>query len=197
MWILRLATILFFGLAALAYSSSHSNGDSDTKKSSADYATKHVTQGLSHPFDSKYSTAGTHTQMFRDGIVSGVLNPIGAGLGAVTLGSGKFGGGDPSVSGSSEVDISDAFITMGIFGGPLYLLTLILGLKYAYEFCRTTRHSLSFPLAGLLVSMLLVWIPLGQYAVGPIVWFCIGYLVRQTNANRAAAKAIVQQPQPA
>ena len=149
----------------------------------ASLATSHVTGGFAHPLDSRYSTAGTHAQMVRNGIVSGFINPLGSGLGVVTLGSGKFGG-DSAISGSSEVDVSDIFTTTGFIGGFLYIFTIGAGFLAIGRLVKDQPSVLSYALVGVLASMLGAWIPLGQYALGPLMWFSLGYLAQVRQSPR-------------
>ncbi len=180
LWIPRLLVGLPLGLGLLFYSVSHT-GSEDLGKSAttADYATRHVTAGFAHPLDSRYSTAGLHTQMFVGGITDGLVNPLGFGLGVSTLGASKFGSESAGVYGSSEVDISDVFRTNGFIGGLLYLSVIFLGFKAAFRYVRNGPRSLSYPLLGILTCMMGAWIPLGQYALGPLIWFGLGFLARR------------------
>ncbi len=143
-------------------------------------------EGLSHPLDNKKSTANLHLGMFTTGITEGIHYPIGYGLGATTLGAGKFGG-DPSASGSSEVDISDAYITMGLVGGGLYSFTIFLVIRRALTYGRTAPRHLGLPLLGMLASLGGAWIALGQYAIAPLAWFLIGVLSRSEKPASSVA----------
>jgi len=127
--------------------------------------------------------------MFTDGIIDGFINPLGDGLGVVTLGAGKFGGGDPGIPGSSEVDISDVFITTGFMGGLLYVFAIGLALRNSVRYRRTGPPMLSFCVVGILTCMLGAWIPLGQYALGPFLWFFLGFLAREENEARVLRDA--------
>lgn len=188
-WIQRFVIGLVVGVGLLGYSVSRATGGGEQtltdRSSSAQFATAHVTEGFAHPLDSKYSTAGGHWQLFLAGIERGFTYPIGVGLGAVTLGAGKFGG-DSSVSGSSEIDISDAFISMGAFGGLLFLFIILLGFRLAFRYVQEVPHSISLPMMGLLTATVSAWIALGQYAVGPFVWFCLGAIAQ--NRPQAAQR---------
>lgn len=195
LWIPRLLLAIPLGFGLLFYSAAHSSSEDLGKTAStADYATHHVTAGFAHPLDSKYSTAGVHTQMVFDGIKNGFINPIGNGLGSATLGASKFGG-DSSVSGSAEFDVSDLFQTTGFVGGFLYLGVLLLGFMGAFQFVRTGPRILSFPVLAMFTCMLGAWIPLGQYALGPLLWFGLGFLDRRT-LQAAQAKREMPQPSP-
>ena len=51
------------------------------------------------------------------------------GLGATTPAAGKLGGN----SASSEVDLSDMFLSLGLLGGLAYALVIVLVLTYAFR----------------------------------------------------------------
>jgi hypothetical protein len=183
-WALRLAFALAVGIGLAAFALSQlSSGSSGTEKSAAGYSTDHQLEGLQHPLDSKHSTAGLHTTMFLGGFITGFTNPIGYGLGVTTLGSGRLGG-DETITGSSEVDISDAFISMGIIGGLLYLYTIFLIVRQALAFGSTAPKYLGLPALAILAAMGGGWIALGQYGIGPLVWLVIGVLSRHSAISR-------------
>ena len=190
-WIKRLVFGGVFAVALLGYSVRHAASSAEEapapsgKATSANLATNHVTEGLAHPLDPKYSTAGMHASMFLGGFSYGFKNPLGMGLGMVTLGASRFG--TVGAVGSSEVDISDAFITMGLLGGPLYVLAVILGITEATRYVLVGPRRLSYLLVGLLTGMLGSWMTLGQYAVGPFLWFCIGYVAKTAIVARQKA----------
>ena len=178
-WLPRLAFALSLGIGLMMYSAltaapEQSLTTLSKKGSSAQLASAHVTQGLAHPLDSKYSTGGIHAAMVWVGIVRGFTYPIGTGVGAVTLGAGKFGG-DAAISGSTEVDISDAFVTMGFVGGLLYIFIIYSGFGQALRYVREGPPLLSLAVMGLLTAMLGAWVP-PAYAMGPLIWLSIGYV---------------------
>lgn len=186
-WLPRFIFALVVGLGLTYYSASHAGGDeprsaqSDTA-STAQIATAHVTQGLSDP---GHSTAGLHWQIFVGGIVKGFTYPIGTGIGAITLGAGKFAAGGATM-GSSEVDISDAFITMGFFGGFLYLFIIYMVFRLAFFYIREGSLSMSLTYMGLFAALIGAWLALGQYSTAPFIWFCIGSLVRKQSLLQSA-----------
>ena len=179
-WLPRLVFALLLGFGLTMYSASKAGGDdtgATTKQSTtAEIATKHVTKGLANPLEAKSSTAGLHWQIFVGGIVKGFTYPIGTGIGAVTLGAGKFTTGGASLI-SSEVDISDAFITMGFVGGFLYLFIIYRVFRLAFLYVRQGPLLMSLSYVGVLAALIGAWLALGQYSTAPFIWFCIGSLV--------------------
>jgi hypothetical protein len=137
--------------------------------------------------DSKRSTAGLHATFFFAGIKEGFIYPIGNGLGVGLIN--KFGveregtssEGESIGNGNTEVDISDCFVTLGLVGGILYLVTIYLVVRRAISFGRTAPKYIGLPTLGLLAAMVGSWIALGQYGMGPLIWFVIGALVRDTD----------------
>ena len=157
-------------------------GGDQNAQSASDAALQHQTEGLSHPLDPKHSTAGLHAQMFGSGILRGILYPIGYGLGSTTLGSGKFGGNEDA-AGSSEVDISDIFTTLGVLGGVLYFYICIIILQIAFNYARNKPKSISLPVIVILFGMAGNWMALGQYAITPFIWLLVGAMVRAKNED--------------
>ncbi|MCU1321248.1 MAG: hypothetical protein JWM43_897 [Acidobacteriaceae bacterium] len=191
-WLPRLIFALVLGFGLTMYSASQAGGDdtgTTTKKSTtAEIATQHVTKGLANPLEAKSSTAGVHWQIFVGGIVKGFTYPIGTGIGAVTLGAGKFTTGG-ATTGSSEVDISDAFITMGFVGGFLYLFIIYKVFRLAFLYVRKGSLIMSLAYVGCLAALFGGWLALGQYSTAPFVWFCIGSLVRKSSSLDAPGLA--------
>jgi hypothetical protein len=188
-WLPRLLFALVVGFGVTYYSASHAAGDdepSSRKASTAQIATDHVTKGLSDP---AHSTASLHWQIFLGGIVKGFTYPIGTGIGAVTLGAGKFTAGG-ATTGSSEVDISDAFITMGFVGGGLYIFIIYKVFRLAFGYVRRGPLIMSLAYFGLFAALLGGWLALGQYSTAPFVWFCIGSLVRKSSSVDSRSHSI-------
>jgi hypothetical protein len=184
-WALRLVIGLVAGVGMLAFSLSHISSESGKagQASAASSSAQHQIQGLEHPLDSRYSTAGLHSQMFMGGILKGFKYPIGNGLGATTMSAVKLGG-DQSASGSSEIDISDAFTSLGVIGGTIFLCIIPMVLIRLIRFARTAPKSLGLPTIAILAALIGAWIALGQYAISPLVWFLIGVLSRYGSAVR-------------
>jgi hypothetical protein len=122
--------------------------------------------------------------MFVGGFVKGLSSPLGHGLGWVTMAE-KLGGGTTE-AGSTEVDISDTFVSMGLIGGLLYLYIVYLVIRQALAFGRTAPKYLGLPTLGILAALGGSWIALGQYAIGPLVFFVIGTLSRHSSRGVAA-----------
>ncbi len=103
----------------------------------------------------------------------------------MTLGAGKFGTG----TGSSEIDISDAFISMGIVGGICFLLMMLYTAHYLLEYLSYGPKPITYILVGLFASMFGSWIGAGQYALAPFMCFMIGFLARK-HLERAEIEGV-------
>jgi hypothetical protein len=188
----RLIFALVFGLGALVYTVGHaaaSEAATTSKSSKADFATSHVVQGLANPLDDKKSTAGAHAGMFTSGILVGFTNPVGYGLGSTTLGAGKFADSAGATTGSTEIDISDAFMAMGVVGGVCFLLMIYQTGRYLLEYLTYGNKQMGYCLAGIFAAMFGSWLGQGRYAMAPLMCFLIGFLAKQHNDHAAPATA--------
>jgi hypothetical protein len=147
---------------------------SSGKNSAVNDALAHQAGGLAHPLDPKYSTAGLHGSMVWSGLLEGITYPIGHGLGATTEAAPKFGG-DPS-QGSSEIDFSDMFISLGLIGGVLYLFVVLSAMRQSLTYLRTVSRTVSLPVVAILFSSLGSWLIGGQYSTSSVILFLVGAL---------------------
>src|SRR5262249_30681447 len=92
--------------------------------------------GLLDPGDQGKSTATGHLQMIRDGLIAGVTNPAGEGLGITTAAAEKYGKGTRS----AEVDFANLMISVGILGGVLYAIIGLTVLGRALRWWRIARQ---------------------------------------------------------
>ncbi len=134
----------------------------------------HQTSGLLDPTNEKTSTAGLHSSMLLNGFAEGFKNPIGKGLGATTLAAQKFGAG----GGSTEVDMSNMFVSLGLVGGTLYLTIVGLVFVKAVRYWHQARSGVALAIVGILFLTFGQWLNGGQYCAAFLIWFCIGTLDR-------------------
>lgn len=180
--LLRLGVFTVGGLSFVFVIASHfssGSGPSYEKGAAVQNALVHQAGGLAHPLDQRYSTAGTHGKMIASGVMQGIVNPIGRGLGATTQASRKFGG-DGS-TGSSEIDFSDMFISLGLVGGLTYLFVIFEGARYAISYVQKVQRSIALPTLAILTSTVTAWLIGGQYSTSSMVFFLIGALVYEDN----------------
>jgi hypothetical protein len=134
----------------------------------------HQVNGLTNPMDDEHSTAGIHVAMFVNGMLKGITNPIGHGLGSTTLAGAKMSdSGD-----SSEVDLSNMMISTGVVGGLIYGLILLETLWRAFKMSH--RNTTALIVLGILIATLGAWSNGGNYSVCALIWLSIGYLDRLT-----------------
>lgn len=164
------ASIVVIGGGILLLSN-FANYKAGASEGAASYAIAHQVNGLSHPLDSRYSTAGLHSAEIMSGLLGALKHPIGYGTGETSIAS-KF-----STSGqvlATEFDISDQFINLGLPGGLLYLLVVILSIKVGYDYLHCGRRDLSLAVFALYFSFLGDWLFPGEYGNGPLLWILIG-----------------------
>ncbi|WP_433966849.1 hypothetical protein [Tunturiibacter gelidiferens] len=152
--------------------------------SAAQDALAHQLGGLAHPFDEKFSSAGLHSYMVTTGFLEGLTSPLGHGLGSTTFAAQKFGA--DSDEGSSELDFSDMFISLGLAGGLLYLGVAVFGIRAAFRYVRETRLSVGLPVLAILIATLGGWLIEGQYSTCSLVFFILGSVVHQRRACGAS-----------
>jgi len=175
--ILGVLSLLTLSSVAAHFAPAESN---DSRNSSAaENAFSHQVSGLAHPFDERYSTAGAHSDMVLSGLMQAVKTPLGQGLGASTFAATKFQ--TDQQQGSSELDFSDMFISLGLLGGLLYLGIAGLAARAALRYLQSTPLPLSLPVFAILVTTLGAWLIGGQYSVCALVFFLMGSLVYQEN----------------
>jgi hypothetical protein len=172
-WFPRLVTALAFGIIGVGWSLN--NADSSGFGKGAEGILNHQKQGLLDPSN---STASKHADLVSGGIMAGIKQPIGYGLGITTSAAGKFGGEGMS----SEMDISNLFISLGIVGGVLYALVMYRVFKDCARLWRITRDPHYQVFIGLFVTLFGQWLNGNLYALCFFVWYLIGYIDKQYSA---------------
>jgi hypothetical protein len=132
----------------------------------------HQVEGLSDPLDPQTSTANAHLGLIKNGIRQAFSNPIGHGLGAVTIAGAKFGG---LVKGT-EADPSNVGVALGLPGLIAYLTVFFSGLSRVYKVARVRRDALALAALGVVVVTALQWLNGGQYAVAILPWIVLGWV---------------------
>lgn len=179
-WLPRLAFAIVIGLWGASF------GLERAKQIEVDDKTQilvsHQIKGLSDPLG-KDSTGGLHLSLFTSGILQGFRTPIGIGLGAGTLGASKFGAG----GGSSEVDVSDMFASLGFIGGILYLALCIRIFVMVGKYWHDSRDILALYTLALMTACNARWSSGGHYAQSMFFWLIIGCM------DRVSAEFILAQ----
>lgn len=143
-----------------------------TASTASDPLLSHQLAGIADPFGER-STATLHLSLFIDGVLSGVRHPLGFGLARTTIAGEELGGG----TASSEIDVSNTFISLGFVGGCAYVALVVLVLRRALSAAVTRRDAVALGTVGLLVATGGQWLNGGYYALAPLIWCMIGHLV--------------------
>lgn len=145
---------------------------------------RHQISGLAHPLNSKQSTAALHVNALISGIRSGITDPLGHGTASVTLASDTFG----ATSRSTENDISNVFVALGLPGGLIFVAILVSVFRRAGRLALRNRDLNSLSVLGVLIVTSGEWLNGGFWALAPLIWLLIGHLVAETS--RASAEAV-------
>lgn len=130
--------------------------------------------GIADPLDARQSTLLLHFDMVVEGVRRGVADPLGTGPAATSLAGSRLG---ETIGGSTEVDVSNAFVSLGLPGGLLFLGILVLSFRGVIR--RYLRgEPLALAVVALLVVMLGQWLTGGLYALLPLFWFLVGWASR-------------------
>ena len=164
---------IFFGFGAVGQNTGVSSGIAPMLQRQA--------SGLLNPLDREESTAVDHVFIGMSGIITGIRYPFGLGLGASTIAGAKYASDEESTAGSTEIDFTNMFVSLGLVGGILYLAIAVYIFKYSWQLIWRTGSTMSYVYFGLLVSQLLMWLNGGHYAVSPLIWFGIGAMDRQNR----------------
>jgi hypothetical protein len=133
----------------------------------------HQVGGLADPFG-QASTLPGHLQLLLKGLRSGLSDPIGRGIGSVTIAAERFGGS----SAGTEADPSNLAVAAGLPGLGAYLVVVACGFGRAYRLAVQRRDAVSLAAMGLLGVTFLHWTNGGQYAVVLLPWLVLGWVER-------------------
>lgn len=180
---LGLARSALFGLAGLAVLgalvSLVDSGSVGGARTSALLARQ--VEGLSDPFNSEVSTLPIHIEAVVGGLGLALRNPIGQGVGSVTLAAERFGG----EAVSSEADPSNIAVATGIPGLFVYCFVVVAGFRLAFRTARSRRDLVSLAALGILAVTSFQWLNGGIYSVAPLPWLMLGWLDRQSMLGSA------------
>lgn len=142
---------------------------------------KHQVEGLSDPFG-EGSTLPLHIKTVAGGIRNAISDPLGVGVGAVTISGEKFEG----TFKPTEADPGNAAVAAGFPGLLAYLAVVLLGLPRLYRRASRMRDTLSLSALGIVVVTSLQWLNGGHYAVAFWPWLILGWSdARQRKADGA------------
>jgi hypothetical protein len=129
------------------------------------------------------------------GLRIAVEHPTGLGTGATSIASDRGAGTSNS---TTEVDLTNVFISFGIFGGLLFAVLLA---RVMWTVGREAfgRHEVdAILILAVLVASFGQWLNGGLYALSPLVWLLVGSVVGQVvereEAEREASTGAAAEP---
>jgi hypothetical protein len=134
----------------------------------------HQVEGLTNPLDPERSTLLIHWDLVVGGVTYGLQHPLGLGTAATNGAGAKFS----TEERGSEVDISDAFISLGLGGGVLYSAIVLVSLRRAAGLYMATGDRVALAVTGMLIAGIGQWLNGQFYAVSPLIWLLIGWMNR-------------------
>lgn len=164
-WVPRLAVAAVVAIMGLTWTLTQAESLGDDERIAP--FVEHQTSGLSNLGE---STAFGHIWMKVDGVQRGFTQPLGEGLGRTTLAASRFGGR----GGSTEMDFSDMFVSLGAVGGILYLMLVSVVGYTAVRYWMRTRSLVALCIVGILIIMAGGWLIGNRYFASAFTWFCIG-----------------------
>lgn len=148
---------------------------------------KHQVEGLSDPLGEN-STLLIHVELMVNGIRGAFSDPLGVGVGAVTVSGEKFG----STSRITEVDPGNVAVAAGFPGLIAYAAVLLLAFSRLYQQAALRRDILSFAALGIAIVTSPQWLTGGQYAIAFWPWLLLGW---SDNRQRLEDPTIAQADQ--
>jgi hypothetical protein len=166
--------VVLLGVGAMQFLSPILEGKAQQSQSDL---VQHQLGGVADPLHSQQSTLSIHAEEVRVGMVRSFHHPLGQGIGitsqaATTLKSDAF---------TSEVDISDAFVSLGLFGGALYVAVIAVAFSSAARVYWRDRTVAPLMVLGILIVSLMQWRNGGHYAVSAFIWFLLGWVASQRD----------------
>lgn len=152
--------------------------------------------GLGDPLNREHSTVTLHAELLVDGVRSGMTDPVGRGSGVTNNAIRRFGPGGENAAGFSntEIDVSNAFVSLGLFGGIAFVVLTLIAFSASVKAYLAERDAVTLAIFGVLVATFGNWLSGGHYAVTPVIWILLGALaairLRQPTTAAASRPAI-------
>ncbi|HEX4794858.1 MAG TPA: hypothetical protein VH370_13750 [Humisphaera sp.] len=143
---------------------------------------QHQIDGVGHMEDEHKSSGIGHVKAIFGGIWWGLTTPWGHGLGSTNMAGARLGGDVAD----TEVDFSDAFLSMGLVGGVIYLLFMGSIIRTGYRLWQHTRRPMFLVVISFMAANITRWLYGGEYACCALVFFCFGCLNRAALENGIA-----------
>jgi hypothetical protein len=164
--------VVLIGLAAAAWAVS-----AYAPKSSANPLVAHQVEGLTNPLDAEHSTLIAHADLVVSGFEQGIVHPFGQGTAVTNIAADRFGIG--SRAKGTEVDVSNTFVSLGLFGGLLFVAIVIVTFGRAVSAYLRRPDPAMLAIIALLIVAIGQWLNGGYYALAPLTWFLIGWATSQ------------------
>lgn len=150
---------------------------------------EHQVAGLSDPFG-EGSTLPLHIESVAGGIRNAISDPLGVGVGAVTISGEKYGG---TVK-QTEADPGNVAVAAGVPGLLAYLAVVLLAVPRLYRQASRRRDPLSLAALGIVVVTSLQWLNGGHYATAFWPWLILGWSdARERKANGASPEPSIRR----
>ena len=165
-------------------------------ESTANSRIQYQLSGIGSPVNGPRSTVGRHWLVFTNGVRRGLIDPFGAGTGSVNRASSVLGGGsEGAAAANTEIDVSNAFVALGLAGGVLYLALIVVAFRGAARNFMRAGDAASLAVIGALVTALGGWLSGGHYAAAPLVWLMLGATAAraETPRLRAAGRVLTRR----
>ncbi len=143
-------------------------------------------EGLANPLDGEKSTATAHYGYFVEGVGAAFTDPIGHGLGVISVAGSKFGGDEKL----TEYDPSNMAVAAGLPGLLAYVAVAFFGLRQGYRLARARPGPLSLAAFGVLVVLFTQWMNGGLYAISMLPWLALGWADRHGDATEAGGATV-------
>lgn len=158
--------------AAFAWSATTTSDSTiQEKQAGASQLVEQQLRALRDPFDPAKSTLPIHWKSATSGVREAVTqHPWGLGTGVTTTAGAKFGG----IQAGTEFDVGDAFLSLGIPGGLLYVVAIILGIMQAAKVKRALPGPVWIGIWAMAATSIGAWLVGGNYSITPLIWFLVG-----------------------
>lgn len=143
-----------------------------------DRLAQHQVEGLTDPFGSSSSLPG-HIDLVAAGIGNAVHDPLGVGVGAVTIAGDKYGG----TARPTEADPGNVAVAAGFPGLLAYVLVVLLAVPRLYRLAVRRRDPLSLASLGIVIVTSLQWLNGGHYATAFWPWLILGWSEARTRSS--------------
>ncbi|HEX4793820.1 MAG TPA: hypothetical protein VH370_08515, partial [Humisphaera sp.] len=143
---------------------------------------QHQIDGVGHIEDEHKSTGIGHVKAALSGVLWSLTAPWGHGLGSTNMAVARFGG----AGADTEIDFADAFLSMGLVGGVIYLLFMGSVIRTAYRLWQQTRRPMFLVVISFMAAGFMRWLYGGEYACCALTFFCFGCLNRAAIENGIA-----------